>query len=65
MVTLLLYFQGCCPPDDPFGYYDAPLDEELVFVVELAEPLIQLEVDLGEQMMVLDPYPRYSGPLSG
>jgi len=41
------------------------LDEELMFVVELVEPLLQLEVDLDDRMVVLDPCPGYSGPLSG
>ena len=39
------------------------MDEALAFVVKLVEPLLQLEVDLDEEMMVLDPYPRYSSPL--
>ena len=41
------------------------MDEELEFVVKLVEPLLQLEVHLDEEMMVLDPYPGYTDPLSG
>ena len=65
MVTPLVMLQGCCPPDDPFGYFDVLLDEELAFIVELVEPLLHFEVDLDDRMMVLDPCPGYSGPLFG
>jgi len=41
------------------------LDEELAFIVELVEPLLQLKIDLDDRMMVLDPCPGYSGPISG